>query len=280
MEDGAIYIVGGRGYVGSRAVKHVINEGGRPVVVSRNGEGLPGVPSFGWREFLSEIAASKDREGSIVWLLDGEKHQERERLTEVIDVVGTGVHIAAASSCTLYGDVAGRECDEDAAIQSVTANARLKESCEAALAAASQLSWTALRFGALYGVDDRGLRRDRVEKWVREAVEGGTVTVPDPTHWRGWLHRDQAARAIVRAAARRHQGILNVASFNARFSDVASIAAAPFGAHVVSDGKEDPMNYQINSDKARAAGLLDERKNEGLGDEVEAFNRKISSANS
>ena len=265
-----MYVVGGHGYVGSRAVAYAIQDGAQVVVVSQGGDARRGVESIRWSDFLSGISATSGQESSIVWLLDGAKHNEQERLSELLDAAGRGIHITAASSCTVYGDAQGSVCDEDAPMQLVTANAQLKASCESALAA-GDVSWSSLRLGALYGVDERGVRRDRIEKWVREAAETGTVTVPDHTHWRGWLHHNQAARAMYRAAARRSNGIFNVASSNATFAGAAAAAAAPFEARVVSSEKPDPMNYQISSEKAYADGLLDELEDESFSAEVESF---------
>ncbi len=97
------------------------------------------------------------------------------------------------------------------------------------------------------------------------------TTVPEPSHWRGWLHREQAARALVRAASRRTTGVFNVASANMTFADAAGTAAGLFDASVESDGKPDPSNYQVDSTAARQCDLLDEHPAEDLPSCTRAF---------
>ena len=272
QEGTCMYVVGGHGYVGSRVVDFAAVNGTDTVVVSRNAEQRRGVPSIAWTEFLASQART-DEPSSIVWLLDGIKHAEAEHLDELLQVVSVSTHIALVSSCTVYGDRNGEVCDEDTPVHVVTANAEVKASSEAALHA-SPASWSALRFGALYGPDDRGVRKDRVEKWVTQAAHEGIVTTPAPSHWRGWLHRDQAARALYRAADRRLRGVFNVASSNYRFGEAASFAAALFNASLVDDGKPDPLNYRVDADRARGLVILDELPGEDIASTVTAFARQ------
>jgi nucleoside-diphosphate-sugar epimerase len=265
-----MYVVGGHGYVGSRVVAHATVNGSSTVVVSRTGDERRGVASIAWADFLTLIRRNDDPQRPIVWILDGAKHQELERLQDLLAAAGASTYLVMASSCTVYGDRMGQACDEETPLSLVTANARLKASCEDALRGSSG-GWGALRLGALYGVDDRGVRPDRVEKWVTEAAQQGVVTVPHPSHWRGWVHRDQAARALYQSAVDRFSGVLNVASANLRFGDAARVVAERFDASVNGDGKEDPMNYQINANRARKLGILDERDGEDLGATVMSF---------
>jgi nucleoside-diphosphate-sugar epimerase len=199
----------------------------------------------------------------IVWLLDGAKHDEPARLAELIQAVPPGTHVVYVSTCTVYGDRSGESCTEDTPLELITPHARVKAAGEQALANA-KISTTVLRFGALYGPDSRGIRRDRVEKWLTEARDHGTVTVPDPAHWRGWLHRDQAARALLAAARTRVAGAFNVSSADATFADAARPAADWFAARVVASGVPDSLNYRIDATRARETGILSERPEEDL----------------
>ena len=264
-----LFVVGGYGYVGSRVVAAAAADEWSVEVVSREGGERRGVPSISWADLPAAIRLRQEP-SSVVWLLDGAKHAEVDRLVELLRWVPASTHIVLASTCTVYGDRAGDLCREDAELRLVTPHARVKAACERMLGDAS-VSWCVQRLGALYGVDDRGVRADRIQKWVTQAATTGVVTVPDPEHWRGWLHRDQAARALWRAARYRTMGVFNVASANLRFGDAAGVAAAPFGARVVADVKPDPCNYRIDSTAARTSGLLDERPGEDLGSEAATF---------
>jgi nucleoside-diphosphate-sugar epimerase len=106
---------------------------------------------------------------------------------------------------------------------------------------------------------------------VTAAATTGEVRVPDPRHWRGWLHRDQAARSLYRAARDRTEGLFNVSSADLTFGQAAELAAEPFGADVVADDAVDLSDYRIDSTKARSCGLVDELPGEDLAATVSAF---------
>lgn len=258
-------VVGGLGYVGS-ALRQLAPEA---VAVSRDGGGA----SRSWVDLLSQLPASKAP--VIAWLLDGAKHDELDRLDELVAAVPGGSHVVYVSTCTVYGDAAGRTCNEDAPLRLLTPHAELKKAGEEALERADGITSTVLRFGALYGPDARGIRRDRVTKWLTEAHDSGTVTVPDPAHWRGWLHHDQAARALHAAARSRQPGVFNVASANATFADAVSTAARLFDAEIVGSDRPDPLDYRIDATRAREAGLLTEQPGEDLSSCTRAMSTKL-----
>jgi nucleoside-diphosphate-sugar epimerase len=262
-------VIGGRGYIGSRVVAEAVDGCLDVQVVSRTGAPAMGRLTVAWAA-LGQRLHRRPGPVSIVWLLDGAKHAETDRLAEFLTWTSPATHVVLVSTCTVYGDQHGQLCTEQTPLQLETPHARVKATCEQMLAE-SGLSWCVLRFGALYGVDDRGIRADRVQKWVTQAAEAGVVTVPEPTHWRGWLHRDQAARALVRAASQRTTGLFNVASANLTFGDAARTAAKLFDARVEGDGKPDPCNYQVDSTAARLCGLLDEHPTEDLPFCIRAF---------
>lgn len=264
-----MFVVGGHGYVGSRVVAAAEADGASVEVVSRAGGERFGRPSTPWLELAGRIR-QRSEPFAVVWLLDGAKHAEDARLAELVAMAPGDTHVVFVSTCTVYGDQQGRLCAEDTALRLVTAHARLKAGCERLLAE-SGLSWCVQRLGALYGVDDRGVRVDRVEKWVTQAARAGVVTVPEPQHWRGWLHREQAARSLWRAGRDRVTGVFNVASANLRFGEAAETAAALFAARVEGDGNPDPCDYRVDASLARERGLLDERPGEDLASTVRAF---------
>jgi hypothetical protein len=53
-----------------------------------------------------------DEPYSIVWLLDGGKHNETVFLSELTKMLPVEAHVVLVSSCTVYGDAGGQVCDE------------------------------------------------------------------------------------------------------------------------------------------------------------------------
>ncbi|MFC8796942.1 NAD-dependent epimerase/dehydratase family protein [Promicromonospora sp. NPDC057138] len=247
------FVVGGQGYIGS-AVTAIAADA---VTVSRDGS----AGTLPWQDFLALLPG--EFEPSVVWLLDGAKHDESARLTELITALPARAHVAYVSTCTVYGNVGGDVCTERTPLSLITPHARIKAAGEDALGAAG-VATAVLRFGALYGPDPRGLRKDRVTTWLNEASDQAQITVPHPTHWRGWLHRDQAGRALYAAAAERHLGTFNVSSSDATFTSAVRPAAELFGAAVVPGAGDDPLDYRIDSTPARVAGILTELPGEDL----------------
>jgi nucleoside-diphosphate-sugar epimerase len=263
-----IFVVGGHGYLGAAVVRAAHDAGGDVHVVNRHGGTRFALRSSSWADFLEELPLRDD--ARVIWLLDGAKHDEAERLGELLTAASRDAAVIAVSTCTVYGDREDGLCAEGAGRRLLTAHARLKAAAEDGLAVAP-VSSCVLRLGALYGIDERGVRADRIETWVSQGRRTGVITVPDPEHWRGWLHRDQAARALYRAAHRRTTGIFNVATANCTFAQAAGTAARGTGARIVADPAPDPCTFRVDSSSAFAARLLDERPGESLAEATEAY---------
>lgn len=267
--------MGGHGYVGAGVVTAAEREQRSVTIVSRAGDTRDGRSSVAWPDWVRQL----DRHtGPVVWLLDGAKHEEPTRLTEFITTAGPDVHVVLVSTCTVYGNQGDRLCPETAPIALLGRHAQVKFACEQLLARSS-LHWSVLRLGALYGPDGRGVRRDRTQTWVQQAATVGTVVVPDPEHWRGWVHRDQAARALWRVVRDGRTGVFNVASSNATFGQAAASAAGAFGATVVAGDGPDLCSYRVDAAAARAVGILDEQSGEDIASTTARAVRAWNDAN-
>ncbi|MCK9923324.1 NAD-dependent epimerase/dehydratase family protein [Frankia sp. AgPm24] len=261
-----MFVVGGQGYLGS-CVIHAATGTDMAIAISRDGATRHGVPSTSWSTFLGGLKGV--RGPVVVWLLDGAKHHELDRLAELLAARPDG-HLVLVSTCTVYGACGDLVCDEGTPLDLRTDHARLKASCEALLDR-SDWTWAVLRLGALYGVDHRGIRADRIEQWVRQGTTEHVITVPDPEHWRGWVHRDQAARALWRAAASQVTGVFNIASANLTFAQAAHAAAAMTDAKIIAAGEMDPCSYRVDSSAAVVRDLLDVEPGEDISAATEAF---------
>lgn len=105
-----------------------------------------------------------------------------------------------ASSCSLYGFAEGGPRREGDELTPLTAYARSKQGCEAALSGLplpAQASITALRFATACGMSDR-LRLDLVlNDFVAAALTNGEITVlSDGSPWRPLIEVRDMARAI------------------------------------------------------------------------------------
>lgn len=265
---GQIFVVGGHGYVGTRIAAVAQELGGLTHAVSRQGGTRFGISSTSWSDFLTELPVCDD--ARVIWLLDGANDDELDRLAELLSAAKSDVSVVAVSTCTVYGNRGDELCSEGMDRQLLAPHAKVKAAVEDALAAAPVTS-CAMRLGALYGIDDRSARPDRIETWVGEARRDGVITVPDPEHWRGWLHRDQAARALYRAAVQRVAGVFNVATANLTFRQAVEPVARGTGAQVRAGSTPDPLSYRVDSRAAVAAGLLDVLPGESLEEATDAY---------
>lgn len=265
-----IFVVGGHGYVGTRIAAAAQEAGGLVHTISRNGGTRFGLPSTSWPDFLTELPDCED--ARVIWLLDGANDDEPERLTDLLAAARPDAAVVAVSTCTVYGNRGDELCAEGLERQLLAPHAKIKAGVEDALAAAPVTSCS-LRLGALYGIDDRAVRPDRIETWVGQGRRDNVITVPDPDNWRGWLHRDQAARALYRAAANRSSGVFNVTTANLTFGQAVETAAHGTGAQVRADSAPDPLSYRVDSSAAVSAGLLDELPGESLAEATTAYLR-------
>jgi len=265
-----IFVVGGHGYVGTRIAAAAQEAGGLVHTISRDGGTRFRLPSTSWLDFLTELPDHED--ARVIWLLDGANDDEPERLSELLTAARPDAAVVAVSTCTVYGDRGDELCTEKFERQLLASHAKIKAGVEDALAAAPVTSCS-LRLGALYGIDDHAIRPDRIEKWVGEGRRDGVITVPALDHWRGWLHRDQAARALYRAAAARSSGVFNVTSANLTFGQAVEAAAELTGAAVRTGSAPDPLSYRVDSSAAVAAGLLDQLPGESLVEATTAYVR-------
>lgn len=265
-----IFVVGGHGYVGTRIAAAAGDQSRLTHAVTRHGGTKFGLSSTSWPDFLAELPGRDD--ARVIWLLDGANDDEPERLAELLTAANADTAVVAVSTCTVYGNRGDELCAEELERQLLAPHAEIKAGVEDALAAAD-LTSCVLRLGALYGIDDRAARPDRIETWVNQGRRDHVITVPDPDHWRGWLHRDQAARALYRAAATRMSGIFNITTVNLTFGQAVRPAARETGAEIRAAARPDPLSYRVDSSAAVDAGLLDELPGEGIEETTVAYAR-------
>lgn len=168
--------------------------------------------------------------------------------------------IVYASSCSLYGFAEGGPRREGDALAPLTAYARSKQACEAALAdlpRPADASITALRFATACGMSER-LRLDLVlNDFVASALATGEITVlSDGSPWRPLIEVRDMARAIEWALLRETADggsylAINAGSnrWNYQVRDLAEAVARALPGTKVSINKDAPpdkRSYRVD----------------------------------
>ncbi len=76
------------------------------MAASRTGTPALGQPSVAWTDLQQQVHRQQGPV-SIVWLLDGAKHAETDRLAELLTWTSPATHVVLVSTCTVYGDQHG-----------------------------------------------------------------------------------------------------------------------------------------------------------------------------
>ena len=169
-----MYGVGGQGYVGSRVVDAAIMEGADPVVISRTGLPRLDRASIAWPDFEA-LLHEQSGPPVVVWLLDGAKHAETERLGELLSWAPAEAYIALVSTCTVYGDRHGDLCTEQTPLDLVMPHARVKAECEGMLADSRLRGVQQLPDRVMNGVNSVAARR--------RALTRNPVDTSRPANW-------------------------------------------------------------------------------------------------
>jgi nucleoside-diphosphate-sugar epimerase len=138
--------------------------------------------------------------------------------------------IVLVSSVSVYGESGRRECAENAPCCPEGAYAQSKwqaEQCAREIASSYQMDLAVLRLATLYGEGDPG----NVGRLMRAIDRRRFVWVGDGSNRKSLLHRDDAARACVVAAASGMGGVhvFNVASTWHTMREVVETLAAKLG---------------------------------------------------
>lgn len=274
-------VAGGRGYIGSVFVTHLVENGHEAVVVDNR--------------LLSEIRVP----GDTVTYVDGDIRDMRE-WESLLDGVDAVVNLAAivgdpacdldpdlawetnyigtvrlaeacrrhrvrrmvfASTCSNYGRSGQGEVDIGSALhpQSVYAMTKIHAEHYLLSIADGEFSPSVLRLATVYGLGPR-MRFDlAINLMTARAVTEGRITVFNGDQWRPFLHVRDAARAIGRAAASGRYstvpGVLNCGSNdqNFRMREIGELInnAVPHATlHV--ERNDDERNYRVNFSRIHA----------------------------
>jgi nucleoside-diphosphate-sugar epimerase len=163
--------------------------------------------------------------------------------------------IVFMSTCSVYGAQDGL-LTEESPVNPLSLYAETKAEAEQALAGADSVVF---RLGTIYGVSDAfsRIRMDLVLNLLTvKAILHGRISVFGGGQYRPLLHVRDVAAAVVPTLFSEHRGIFNLESENVTIRGLAERISAFYPDVEVEFTDmpfEDLRNYQVASDKARAA---------------------------
>ena len=282
-------VTGGAGYIGSRLVPLLLEEGHDVTVfdslAGSSPDNLAGV--FGDIEFVrgdvrdyDEVRDALEGVDAVIHLAAitgaSETFEIREKTFDV-NQEGTKTVLRAseeagvdkavfASSCNVYGSTDSFEVDEEVEPDPLNPYAEAKLSAEKDCFDSS-VSTAVLRLSTNYGWSD-GIRFNLVvNSFVFRALVGEPLTVyGDGTNWRPFMHVKDTARALKQALGW-DEGVYNVGGDNLTINEVAATVvnrvAETDVKHLDRDGGP---SYRVDFSKAHEAGYEPEY---GFGEGVE-----------
>lgn len=269
---GRILVTGGCGYIGSVLVRRLAEDGHHPVAFDLmiHGDGglgplhPPVTVVAGDIRDLDAVRAAAAGCGAAVLLagvsLGNEATAEgaainRAALAPLLAcLAGAGVRrVVYASSCSVYGEVAGAELDEDAEPHPISEYGAAKLAGEQTVLRAAGLEPVILRAATVCGVSPRQRLDLLVNRMTRDACFHRRIAVESADSIRPSVHiRDLADiySLLATAAADRVAGrIFNAAFENRPVMDTALAIAAVTGAEVHRTGLrvDDRRSYAVAS---------------------------------
>jgi nucleoside-diphosphate-sugar epimerase len=290
----SILVVGGAGYVGSRLVPRLIEEGHRVKVVDLLwfGNNLKGVPVTK-RDVLDLDPEALRGFNQVIFLagLSNDPMADLSPPLNYIHNVAAPAHLAYiakkagvarfiyAESCSVYGSSNTGVSSESSPAKSAYPYgiSKLCGGFAAAVLADDSFSVIRLRMGTVCGWSPR-MRFDLiVNAMFRSAQTDGKITVNNPDIWRPILAISDAVEAYVLSvrADKNVSGIFNVSSGNFTVGDVAKRVAHYFkkrrgvDVEIVTKHVPDVRNYRVSTKRAlRELGFKPRGSIESILDEL------------
>lgn len=269
-----LMIIGGAGYIGSRLVPVLIENGHEITIVDEFwfGDHLP------FCEKIHRDAAKLEEQDMrgfdcVVWLAGlsndpmanfspAENFSANAALPAYIAYLARKAGVKRfihGGSCSVYGDASDYEHDEESKPNAIYPYgvAKLMAEIGCGQQASKDFSVIMLRKGTVSGWSPR-MRFDLiVNTMFRDAVLSGVINVNNPNIWRPIVAMEDAVEAYVKAmdAPDGTSGIFNIVSENATVLDVAERVGAltkimERSVALNVHHKADPRNYRVNGSAA------------------------------
>ncbi len=161
------------------------------------------------------------------------------------------------STCSVYG-ANDKPVTEDSATNPLSVYAKTKLAAESFLKDKNALIF---RLGTAFGISDTysRIRMDlAVNYMTMNAIKKGSLKVFGGAQWRPFIHVNDIGEFIVDALNKEQTGIHNLATQNITIIDLAKQIQQETGCNIETTPVkfQDNRNYNADTKKARAAGLL------------------------
>ena len=277
-----ILVIGGAGYIGSALLPKLLDRGYQVRLMDRflfgkepiaNVLGNPNLEiiqgDFRHVDKLIEVMRGVDQVIHLGAIVGDPACSLDQQLTVEINLIATRMIAAVAkgsgirrfcfaSTCSVYGASNGL-LEERSQVNPISLYAQSKLASEKILTqlADHTFSPVILRFGTVYGLSGRTRFDLVVNLLTAKAVVEGKITLSGGGQWRPFLHVDDAALALLKAAEAPtdliHGEIFNVGSYkqNYRLQDVAQVIQSLVpGSEIVDMGAgTDFRNYRVDFTK-------------------------------
>ena len=270
-----ILVTGGAGYVGSRLVGHLLQNGFKVRVVDNlyfnNPEGLVPYATLKDFEFIYGDIANEDIVRDGLKGVDAVVHLAAivsEKLCDIVPQKAQEVNVDAtiklvkasksmkiplifASTCSNYGISTG-VATEQSPTSPLSLYAKTKIEGEKQVL---DHDGTVLRFATALGFAPRFRSNILVHEFIGEALSKKQISVYDGEGWRPFVHLADMADAVMKAIDRIQElkgQVINVVGENIQKNTLAAKVAKQFDARIVANNSDrDKRNYRVSGEKSQ-----------------------------
>ena len=264
-----VLVIGGSGYIGSRLVEKLVEQGISTMVWDLNQLplSLSNKVEFVQRDFLNIVPSDLTHFETVVLLAGVSSVRASqlnpalavraniEGLVKLFSVLGDKLLIYASSG-SVYDGCGGYPAAEDLPLSQPRNIYDLTKQAGDGMAAFYGHRWLGLRFGTVNGVS-QNMRADLViNRMTLTATQNGFVEIANPHVHRAILCIDDLtnfiARIVQEDVKELYSGFLNLASFNATIGEIGNQISYQLNVPIKELPSSNTYNFSMSTTKARS----------------------------